>query len=108
MISAVLIRGGATRHGMAVAGRGSGAACALALAEAGKTREDIARELIGYFKMGLRTFLLDDPHTDEDAFEIQSVFAMAEEAFAGGASDGLPGKADEAMAPSPALAARGK
>src|SRR5713226_4173241 len=27
MISAVLIRGGATRHGMAVAGRGSGAAC---------------------------------------------------------------------------------
>lgn len=60
------------------------------------SREDIARELIGYFKMGLRTFLLDDPPTDEDAFEIQSVFAMAEEAFASGISDNLPGQADEA------------
>lgn len=58
-------------------------------------REDIARELIGYFKMGLRTFLVDDPRTDEDASEIQSVFAMAEEAFAKGAADGLPEKGDE-------------
>ncbi|TSE12151.1 LLM class flavin-dependent oxidoreductase [Mesorhizobium intechi] len=56
------------------------------------SREDIARELIGYFKMGLRTFLLDDPPEDEDAFEIQSVFAMAEEAFASGISDNLPEK----------------
>ncbi|WP_217578058.1 LLM class flavin-dependent oxidoreductase [Mesorhizobium sp. GbtcB19] len=47
-------------------------------------REDIARELIGYFKMGLRTFLVDDPPTDEDAFEIQSVFTIAEEAFVRG------------------------
>ncbi|WP_214472599.1 LLM class flavin-dependent oxidoreductase [Mesorhizobium sp. dw_380] len=47
------------------------------------SREDVARELVGYFKMGLRTFLVDDPPTDEDALEIQSVFAMAEEEFAG-------------------------
>lgn len=55
-------------------------------------REDVARELAGYFKMGLRTFIVDDPTTDEDALEIQTVFAMAEEAFVGGISADLPGK----------------
>ena len=45
-------------------------------------REDVASELVGYLKMGLRTFLVEDPLTDEDASDIRNDFTMAEEVFA--------------------------
>ena len=41
--------------------------------------EAVATELAGYIRMGLRTFLVQDPVNDEDAADITSAFKLAEE-----------------------------
>ncbi|NTG39379.1 LLM class flavin-dependent oxidoreductase [Agrobacterium rhizogenes] len=44
-------------------------------------REDVARELAGYMKLGLRTFLVEQVESEIDAEEIRIVFDLAAEQF---------------------------
>ncbi|WP_083258351.1 LLM class flavin-dependent oxidoreductase [Rhizobium sp. YK2] len=53
------------------------AACPFLVGE----REHVAREIAGYMKMGLRTFLVEQVENDKDAEEIRIVFELAAEQF---------------------------
>lgn len=43
------------------------------------SKQIVAFELAGYIEMGLRTFLIEDPETDEEAEQITSTFELAEQ-----------------------------
>jgi len=42
-------------------------------------RSAVAAELAGYIRMGLRTFLVDEPQDDDDALNITETFALAQQ-----------------------------